>query len=203
MAKETLFTRSGDTFDIVSGGYRVTLEPTGIDWDVFDGVVKNGLRLRFATGVDFPFVHATVCHPGTLAASHDTLETAAEALNGRWAEGFRAPDLRHIIAEASGRPVGYFRLAYPLPWPRSLWLTYLAVAPEFRDQGWGSGIMRLLLSVAATLEGVEKFGMHTMADNTGAMRLYQSTGFRIIKREPWVNHDGTSSERLTYCRSLR
>jgi len=176
---------------------------THIDWEAFHEIVGHDLRLRFAADDDYPFVQATVCHPSTLAASHDTLETATEALLGRWAEGFRAPDLRHVIAEASGRPVGYLRLAYPLPWPRSLWLTFLAIAPECRGQGWGRGIMRLLLSVAATLEGVEQFGMHTMADNAGAQRLYESTGFRIITREPWENHDGTHGERLTYCQRLQ
>ncbi|MHB0938050.1 MAG: GNAT family N-acetyltransferase [Armatimonadota bacterium] len=176
-------------------------DSTDFDWTVFGGIVNNGLRLRFATGADFPFVQATVCHPSTLAASHDTLETAMAALNGRWAEGFRAPDLRHVIAEAPGGPVGYLRLAYPLPGPRSLWLTFLAISPERRGQGWGRGIMHLLCSVAASLDSVEQFGMHTLADNTHAQRLYASTGFRIVKREPWAYQDGSCRERLTYCQT--
>lgn len=181
----------------------MTHDASLFDWDVFDGAVKNGPRLRFANAADFPFVQATVCHPSTLAASHDTLETATEALNGRWAEGFRVPDLRHLIAEASGTPVGYFRLAYPLPCPQSLWITFLAIAPECRGRGWGRKILDQLLSVATTLDSVEQFGMHTLADNAHARRLYESTGFRIVKREPWEYQDGISGERLTYCRVLR
>jgi len=181
----------------------VLTETPDFDWTVFDGAVKDSLRLRFASAADFPFVQAAVCHPSTLAASHDTLETATAALHGRWAEGFRAPDLRHLIAEASGTPVGYFRLCYPLPWPRSLWMTFLAIAPECRGQGWGRQILDQLLSVAATQDSIDKFGMHTYADNAHARRLYESTGFRIIKREPWTYQDGMSGERLTYCRVLR
>ena len=177
-----------------------------IDWAIFDGVEEHGLRLRFATDSDFSFVRATVCHPSTVRASGDTLESAQATIKQLWAEGLDVPDMRHFIAETEGQgatPVGYLRLLYPFPWPRSLWLSFIAIAPSRRRQGCGRRILGMLLSVAATSDCVEKFGMHTGSSTTPARRLYESFGFRCVKREPWQDEDGTHEERLTYCRILR
>ena len=179
-----------------------------LDWAIFDGIEEHGLRLRFATDSDFSFVRATVCHASTLRASGDTPESAQATLKQLWTEGLDAPDMRHFIAETEGQgatPVGYLRLLCPFPWPRSLWLSFPAIAPPRRRQGYGRRILGMLLSVAATSDCVEKFGMHTCSGSstTPARGLYESSGFRIVKREPWQRQDRTREERLTYCRILR
>jgi ribosomal protein S18 acetylase RimI-like enzyme len=177
-----------------------------MDWTVFDGVEVEDLRLRFAGKSDFSFVLDTVCDPSTLMALNQTRESARAMLQQLWSEGLDAPDMRHFVAETTEEkpmPVGYLRLLYPFPVPRSLWLSFIATAPSCRRRGYGRRILRMLLSVAETSDCVEKFGMHTGATSTAARGLYDSLGFRLVKREPWQNEDGTQDERLTYCRTLR
>jgi len=179
-----------------------------MDWAMFDGIEEHGLRLRFATDSDFSFVRATVCDPSTVRALSDTLESAQATIKQLWAEGLDAPDIRHFIAEMEGQgatPVAYLRLLYPFPWPRSLWLSFIAVPASRRRQGFGRRILGMLLSVTATSDCVKMFGMHTGSGSSTAPArgLYESFGFRCVKREPWGNEDGTREERLTYCRILR
>jgi len=175
-------------------------------WAIFDGIEENGLRLRFATDSDFSFVRETVCHPSTVRALGDTLESAQATLEQLWAEGLDGPGMRHFIAETEGKeaiPVGYLRLLYPFAWPCSLWLSFIAIAPSRRRQCFGRRILGMLLSAAARSDCVEKFGMHTGSSNAPARRLYESFCFRCVKCEPWQNEDGTRDERVTYCRILR
>jgi ribosomal protein S18 acetylase RimI-like enzyme len=176
-----------------------------IDWKIFDGIEDKDLRLRFATAADLATVRAIVCHPGTVRATGDTNQSAHADLTKIWAEGPDMPDMRHLIAETLGRPpspVGYLRLLYPFPERRSLWLSFIAITPSQRRKGYGRRILATLLSAAAKSDRIEVFGMHTGSSNTAATALFESFGFRIAKREPWRNKDGTFEERLTYCQVL-
>jgi len=172
-------------------------------WDILGRSVGNGLRLRFALESDFPSVAALVLDPSTLAAVNDTAESARRTIGDLWSEGLSLPDMRHLVAvsEEHGN-VGYLRLLYPFMQDHCLWLTFFAVVPTRRGQGFGRRILGLLLAQARTCPLVRSLGMHTMAGNARALRLYASLGFECVKREPWDCADRTSSERLTLVQSV-
>ncbi len=70
----------------------------------------------------------------------------------------------------------------------SYYLMALAVYPEFR----GSGIGQRLIAeeeAAAKARGFNVASLNVFAENLGAVRLYESLGYREVAREPAVPHD--------------
>lgn len=106
----------------------------------------------------------------------------------------------HSLADPPAKTIAYLRLEYPFNEPQCLWLTFFVVAPKQRGRGYGRRIMALLTSKAQYSPCVERFGVHTMTTNAAAIRLYESSGFKCIKREPWQGSNGDTPGRLTYCR---
>lgn len=170
----------------------------------FERLSDDEVVLRFATEEDYPFVHTLVTAPSTIAASNDSETSAETTLRKIWDEGLRAPDLRHFVASSQRLGcLAYFRLLYPYAFDKSVWLSFLAVVPEQQGKGYGGRIMKMLLDEARRNPEIIKFGMHTHASNTRALKLYQSLGFQCIKREPWRNKDGTDGERLTLIQDVK
>lgn len=172
--------------------------------DSFDGLTGNDLVLRFALDSDFSFMASIVCHPSTVIALHETVESAQSTIRKIWSEGLKPPDLRHILAfsQTKGNHIGYLRLLYPFEFDQCLWLSFFAIVPELRGQGFGRKILELLLTEARKCQLIQKFGIHTGSTNVHARRLYESLGFECIKREPWENEYGTKEERLTFIQNL-
>lgn len=56
-------------------------------------------------------------------------------------------------------------------------LTILAIAPEYRRQGWGKCLLRYLLQRAQVL-GLERATLEVKESNAGAIALYTSLGFK-------------------------
>lgn len=173
---------------------------------VFESLARlsgDGLVLRFASEADYPFVRSLVCDPSTVTAVNDTRESADFALRKLWDEGLDAADLRHfVVVSPQGACIAYFRLLYPYGRDNCLWLSYLAVAPEMRGTGHGGRVMGLLLAEARTNPHIQEFGMHTTDTNAHALHLYESLGFQCIKREPWINKDGTHGARFTLIQNV-
>jgi ribosomal protein S18 acetylase RimI-like enzyme len=142
--------------------------------------------------------------PSTLAAVGETAEHAQRTLLRLWQEEPATSGLRHFVVETAGtgEVIAYLRLEYPFNEPGCLWLTFFCVAPEHRGKGCGRRIMALLTAAVARSRGVQEFGIHTRVSNAAAVALYQSSGFRCVKREPWQSSNGDSSDRLTFCRIL-
>ncbi len=169
------------------------------DWH-WAGSEADGLRVRLATEADLPVILAMLTHPSTLAAVGETEEEAKASLRRLWYEEPATSGLRHFVAEDAGRgAVAYLRLEYPFSQPQCLWLTFFLVAPDARGEGYGRRLMELLKSEARRSGCVKEFGMHTLASNVAAARLYESAGFRCIRREPWRTAAGDTSGRLTFC----
>ena len=172
--------------------------------DSFDGLSNNCISLCLATESDYCFVQSLVCDPSTIAAMNETLDVSQTSLQSLWAQGLRPPDLRHVIAvsQCQENRIGYLRLLYPFEFDECLWMSYLAIVPELRGEGFGRVVLGLLLDGAKSNPHISKFGMHTGCANTRAVRLYESLGFECVKREPWENDDGTEDQRLTLVRDL-
>ncbi len=60
----------------------------------------------------------------------------------------------------------------------------LYVKPQFRDQGIGRALLLAVLSLARSVPGVRRVNLCVNATNGGAIRLYQSVGFRAFGHEP-------------------
>jgi ribosomal protein S18 acetylase RimI-like enzyme len=178
----------------------------GNAWDALPlhGAESHGVRLRLATETDLSEILKMLLEPSTLAAIGETAEHAQQALLQLWQEDPATSGLRHFVVERAGTGgmIAYLRLEYPFNEPGCLWLTFFCVASEHRGKGCGRRIMALLTATAARSRCVKGFGVHTRVSNAAAVGLYQSSGFRCVKREPWQSSNGDSSDRLTFCRML-
>lgn len=54
----------------------------------------------------------------------------------------------------------------------------VGVAEEHRGRGHGRSLM-LLAERVALADGMDTLGLHVFADNTPALRLYESLGYRV------------------------
>ena len=160
--------------------------------DSFDGISDNDLILRFALGSDFAFVQSLVCDPSTVAALNDTPESAQATLRKIWAEGLKPPGMRHIIAvsQDQGDRIGYLRLPCPFDFDRCLWMSFLAVVPQWRGKGFGRRILELLFVGARENPLILKFGMHTVRTNVRAVSLYESLRFECGGKERTLRERG-------------
>jgi RimJ/RimL family protein N-acetyltransferase len=58
------------------------------------------------------------------------------------------------------------------------------VAPQFRRRGLGRALLSAALSLAASIPKTRQVNLCVNADNTAAVRLYESAGFKAFGREP-------------------
>lgn len=73
----------------------------------------------------------------------------------------------------------------------ALWVNTLWVNPDFR----GRGLAQFLLACAADKaqdEGFQKLALHAFADNEAALKLYQKSGFQVVRS---VQFSGDLSQR--------
>ena len=71
--------------------------------------------------------------------------------------------------------------------PGSLYISALAVMPEWRGQGLGSRLLDAARERARTL-GCPALSLICFAENSGARRLYQWQGFTVVDRRAVVPH---------------
>ncbi len=62
----------------------------------------------------------------------------------------------------------------------TLCLHHVEILPEFRNQGFGTAFLQLLLP-ALSSRGVQKVILHVTGDNAAALALYKKTGFSVTK----------------------
>jgi ribosomal protein S18 acetylase RimI-like enzyme len=164
-----------------------------------------GLNLRWAQEEDFARVREIVLAPSTLAAVQATQEEADRNIQHLWEGDPHDSEIRHLVVERldDNFVIAYVRLLYPFPQPpqmepASLWMSYFAVAPDARSQGYGRKIMQMLIQSARRNTSVRLLGLHTSTSNTAAIRLYESVGFVCARQEPWPSFvEGRDDERMT------
>lgn len=104
--------------------------------------------------------------------------------------GYRLRDVPAPIPEdlpALVRPAFELEALVPGTW----YVNGIAVAPRVRGRGFGTLLMRLAEDLARS-DGATALSLIVSADNEGAMRLYESLGYRVIAvrpAEPWPGHD--------------
>ncbi|MFH7597988.1 GNAT family N-acetyltransferase [Streptomyces racemochromogenes] len=92
-------------------------------------------------------------------------------------QGPDTPGVTLAVLEAAGTPVGHVWLAPRGEAGAGAYVYDVAVAEEHRGRGYGRDLM-LLAECAAIGQGHRVLALHVFADNTPALRLYESLGYR-------------------------
>ena len=115
-----------------------------------------------------------------------------------------------VVVEEGGRAAGCL-IGYPLPKrpepippdlpamlrplqelenlaPGTWYVNVLALYPEFRGRGFGTGLLAIADRIAADL-GLEGLSIIGADANAGAPRLYERCGYRELARRPMVKED--------------
>jgi ribosomal protein S18 acetylase RimI-like enzyme len=139
--------------------------------------------------------------PDELNACISIWEQACEARDGRRVKGI-ADDARTrfahceswLIAESPSGIAGFVLCTKPgadLPTdpPDAPVVSMLAVAPDHQGLGAAKGLLQQALTDLAQ-QGHSRAVLHVFADNAGAVRLYESTGWQRIGGEIMIDPAG-------------
>ncbi|AYG84001.1 putative N-acetyltransferase YycN [Streptomyces hundungensis] len=92
-------------------------------------------------------------------------------------EGLATAGTRFLVLEEGGSAVGTVWVAKAPAPGDGAYIYDVNVAEEHRGRGHGRSLM-LLAERAALADGMDTMGLHVFADNTPALRLYESLGYR-------------------------
>ncbi|MGC9667473.1 N-acetyltransferase family protein [Planosporangium sp. 12N6] len=88
-----------------------------------------------------------------------------------------------FTAVADGVAVGWVWISLPAPdRPDTAWIYEITVDPEHRGNGHGRATMRAAEDELAR-RGVPRLALNVFGDNTAAIRLYESLGFRTTSMQ--------------------
>lgn len=76
---------------------------------------------------------------------------------------------------------------YNMEAPGTWYICALALFPEFRGQGLGTQFLSIAHQQAQE-KGFQELSLLCFEQNTGAMRLYERNGFKVIDRAPVLPH---------------
>jgi L-amino acid N-acyltransferase YncA len=144
---------------VLNGGVRVVLRPMGVD-DV-DRI------LALARGLDaddMTFLRMDITDPGVVE---------------RWARQIASGHAVSLLAETQGRLIGYGSLFHSeVTWQRHLGEIRLLVDRPYRSRGLGHALVGELFRLAQA-RGLRKIVAHVMADQRGAIAMFERHGFRV------------------------
>jgi [ribosomal protein S18]-alanine N-acetyltransferase len=122
-----------------------------------------------------------------LAYPYFVLRQLFDTLRGCW-----------LVAHHPSGLVGY-SLAAPTPDRQLAWMLGLAVAPDFRNLGYGRQLTVESLRLLASM-GIPDVCLTVDPDNDFALRLYRHVGFSVVDRRR--DYLGPGEDRLLMARSL-
>jgi ribosomal protein S18 acetylase RimI-like enzyme len=97
--------------------------------------------------------------------------------------GVHTEGMRVWTAEAAGEVVGWIWVSLPRRnRPGTAWVYMVEVDEAQRGKGYGRAIM-LAAEAELVRLGVPKLGLNVFGHNTGAIRLYESLGFRVTEQQ--------------------
>ena len=107
----------------------------------------------------------------------------AENLENTFNEAMRSSEyVECYIIESGGQTAGFALLAKTFSQECGgmvTWIEELYIKPQFRGHGIGKEFFAFLQSSLS--EGVKRFRLETEPENSGAIRLYKSLGFRPLE----------------------
>lgn len=86
---------------------------------------------------------------------------------------------RPFVLTAGARPVGYAELNRLDHLPAHLWIGHFVIDPAERRRGYGSLLLRGLLSAAFAVPDVYEVSLTVFPKNVGAIRFYERFGFTL------------------------
>ncbi|MBT2493153.1 GNAT family N-acetyltransferase [Streptomyces sp. ISL-96] len=97
------------------------------------------------------------------------------------ADGVATPDTYLGVLVRDDRVVGtlWLALRHPNPGQSGAYVFDVEIAEEYRGQGLGRALL-LLAERKALAAGTERIGLNVFADNTPALRLYESLGYEPV-----------------------
>lgn len=114
-----------------------------------------------------------------------------------WSELARVPDTRwYVLAREGTRVVGYAGLFQAGP---EADIQTVAVAAAAQGRGLGRRLVEALLDAAGS-RGAQVVHLEVRADNTAALRLYDTLGFTAVGRRP--DYYGRGRDALLMSRRL-
>jgi ribosomal-protein-alanine N-acetyltransferase len=114
-----------------------------------------------------------------------------------WSELARVPDTRwYVVAREGTRVVGYAGLFQAGP---EADIQTVAVAAAAQGRGLGRRLVEALLDAAGS-RGAQVVHLEVRADNTAALRLYDTLGFTAVGRRP--DYYGRGRDALLMSRRL-
>lgn len=87
--------------------------------------------------------------------------------------------LQNIRLKETGELAGYYHVHYSLPRPEILWISMVAIHPDFQRRGIGSEMVHALAGHAAAC-GYASIWMKVYLKNLPALRCWTGAGFRTI-----------------------
>jgi RimJ/RimL family protein N-acetyltransferase len=123
------------------------------------------------------------------AAEQGTLARTADEVDDAYVAGFMAAAAAglEVVAERDGAVVGDLHAARltPRQFSRTLGELTIAVHPAHQGRGVGRRLFEEFLRIVREeMPDIERVELFAWADNAGALRLYESLGFRYEGRLP-------------------
>lgn len=161
------------------------------------------LRLREATVADAPLLRRWDEEPHVIAGKGTE--------DWRWESELarEAPEREPLIAELSGRPMGFMQVLNPSLDPTRYFgdgvpsgvraLDIWVGEPDLIGQGLGTQIMKLALERCFAHPEVTQVWVDPLADNLRAHRFYRRLGFELIEHQQ-IGEDACALHALTRAR---
>ena len=117
-----------------------------------------------------------------LVSEEEALSRSRRSFETELPDGIHTRDQRLFIAEdAAGELVGYLWLARK-PETDTVFIYDIEVAAERRGEGFGRRLMELV-EVESRAMGLSRIELNVHADNDVARSLYESAGYREMRRQ--------------------
>lgn len=114
----------------------------------------------------------------------------------RWMKSIE--NLIPLVAEYNNRIVGYASIfRHPHPRRKGTGNLIIYLHQDFHKVGLGTTMLKYLLELARE-EGMHRIGLHVIADNKAAIRLYEKFGFKVegIMKDSYFGADGKYHDEL-------
>lgn len=129
---------------------------------------------------NIPFVYKLMSEENNVSTLHTNI-ILLEEWDRTFAEAENDTDEENFIIFSNDNPCAWLKLN-GLQSKNTAWISMLVVSDEFKHQGIGKFTVDFSINYLKQI-GFEEIKLHTTADNSAAIELYEKCGFVIIETE--------------------